>query len=56
MIVPSRYTWTKVLAVLLLLAAVVVAPFGESVGVPRKVWEFVVGLPVVVGLYVLFRE
>jgi hypothetical protein len=56
LIVLSRSTWTKVLAVLLLVVMVVVAPFGESVGVPRIVWEPLVGLTVIVGLYLLFRE
>ena len=56
MIVLSRSTWTKVLAVLLLVVMVVVAPFGESVGVPRIVWEPLVGLTVIVGLYLLFRK
>jgi hypothetical protein len=34
----------------------VVAPFGESFGVPRIAWEPLVGLTVFMGLFLIFRR
>ena len=52
----SRLTWTKVIGTAMLVAMPVVAPFGESFGVPRIAWEPLVGLTVFMGLFLLFRR
>ena len=52
----SRLTWTKVIGTAMLVAMPVVAPFGDSFGVPRIAWEPLVGLTVFMGLFLLFRR
>ena len=47
-------TWTKIVGAAMLVAMPVVAPFGESFGVPRIMWELLVGIAVFIGLYLLF--
>jgi hypothetical protein len=44
----------RIVGVLLLVVATVAAPFGD--GVPRVIWESLVGLTVFVGLYLLFLD
>jgi hypothetical protein len=46
---------TRIVGVILLVTMPVMAPFGESVGVPRFIWESLVGVTVFVGLCLLFR-
>ena len=49
-----RRTWIKIVGAAMLVTMPVVAPFGESFGVPRIMWEPLVGIAVFVGLYLLF--
>jgi hypothetical protein len=52
----SGITWTRVGGTAILVLMPVVAPFGESLGAPRLVWEPLIGLTVFMGLFLLFRR
>ena len=51
----SGITWTRVGGTAILVLMPVVAPFGESLGAPRLVWEPLIGLTVFMGLFCFFE-